>query len=66
MVTQNFLEISVAGTITYDDVTFVDSIGVVTARSGIELVLVVSLLSLQSRQQLQLQLQQVLLTLILL
>ena len=29
--------ISVAGTITYDDVTFVDSIGVVTARSGIEL-----------------------------
>ena len=26
-----------AGTITYDDVTFVDSIGVVTARSGIEL-----------------------------
>jgi len=29
--------ISCAGTVTYDDVTFVDSIGVVTARSGIEL-----------------------------
>ena len=29
--------ISCAGTVTYDDVTFVDSIGVVTARTGIEL-----------------------------
>ena len=29
--------ISCAGTVTYDDVSFVDSIGIVTARSGIEL-----------------------------
>ena len=29
--------ISCAGTVTYDDVTFVDSIGVVTARTGIEI-----------------------------
>lgn len=29
--------VSVAGTITYDDVTHVDSVGIVTARSGIEI-----------------------------
>ena len=30
--------INVAGTITYDDVTNVDSIGIVTARSGINVI----------------------------
>ena len=37
MTTGNFTNVNVAGTITYDDVQNVDSIGLVTARSGIRI-----------------------------